>query len=289
MFKIYFSSFDTKMQLCFDIYDFDHDGQISREDVWIILVYLPQVSTFLRNLEQWFESDEKIKKTMFENRIKTMEQIEELLNVIFTGREILNYENFAEITSSEVSDLLVNVSFITFRCWVSLEIVFLAQAHSGKNWSNSIRRKRKLSILLLEQYHLLFQIFICPVRIHQDTGMLRKLEPRQVLVEKQEWECLETTQRKSKLLILMKMLSWRLNQNQKLISILQSKRQLKDSDKSTRKIKREEKSSNLEVLNSQVSVRQLEDQIIQSYKAMRQQRSLKEKLNENDSSHQQSF
>ena len=52
LFKIYFSSFDTKMQLCFDIYDFDHDGQISREDVRIILLYLPQVSTFLRNLEQ---------------------------------------------------------------------------------------------------------------------------------------------------------------------------------------------------------------------------------------------
>jgi len=70
---------------------------------------------------------------MFENRIKTMEQIEELLNVIFTGREILNYEAFAAITASEVSDLLVNVSLLTFRCWVSSEIVFLVQVLSGKS------------------------------------------------------------------------------------------------------------------------------------------------------------
>ena len=82
----------------------------------IILLYLPQVSTFLRNLEQRFESEEKIKKTMFENRIKTLEQIEELMNVIFTGREVLNFEQFAIITSSEVSDLLVNVSLFEIRC-----------------------------------------------------------------------------------------------------------------------------------------------------------------------------
>ena len=87
------------MQLCFDIYDFDQDGCISREDVRIILVYLPQVSTFLRNLEQRFESEEKIRKTMFESRIKTMEQIEDLLNAIFTGREVLSFEQFAIITS----------------------------------------------------------------------------------------------------------------------------------------------------------------------------------------------
>lgn len=55
---------------------------------------------------------------MFENRIKTMEQIEELLNVIFTGREVLNYDQFAAITSSEVSDLLVNVSSFNERCSV---------------------------------------------------------------------------------------------------------------------------------------------------------------------------
>jgi len=36
---------------------------------------------------------------MFENRLKTFEQIEELMNAVFSGREILNYETFAQITS----------------------------------------------------------------------------------------------------------------------------------------------------------------------------------------------
>lgn len=46
---------------------------------------------------------------MFENRIKTMEQIQELLDVVFKGREVLSYESFSEITQTEVSDLLVNM------------------------------------------------------------------------------------------------------------------------------------------------------------------------------------
>ena len=45
-----------------------------------------------------------------------MEQIEELLNAIFTGREVLSFEQFAIITSSEVSDLLVNMLGVIRDC-----------------------------------------------------------------------------------------------------------------------------------------------------------------------------
>lgn len=78
LFKIYFSSFETKCQFVFDIYDFDGDGEISREDVRIILSYIPQVSVSVRDLERSFEPEEKIRKKMFANRIEAQEQIEQL-------------------------------------------------------------------------------------------------------------------------------------------------------------------------------------------------------------------
>lgn len=40
-FKIYYSSLETKMKLAFDIYDFDKDGFVEREDVRIILSHIP--------------------------------------------------------------------------------------------------------------------------------------------------------------------------------------------------------------------------------------------------------
>lgn len=44
-FKIFYSNLETKMKLCFDIYDFDNDGMISSEDVRLILSHVPIINT----------------------------------------------------------------------------------------------------------------------------------------------------------------------------------------------------------------------------------------------------
>ena len=41
--KIYCSTYDQKTQFVFDIYDFDSDGYIAREDITSILNYMPIV------------------------------------------------------------------------------------------------------------------------------------------------------------------------------------------------------------------------------------------------------
>jgi hypothetical protein len=41
MFRIYYSPLETKFKLVFDIYDFDGDGVISKEDVHLVLSHIP--------------------------------------------------------------------------------------------------------------------------------------------------------------------------------------------------------------------------------------------------------
>ncbi len=41
MFKIYYSKLESKIKLVFDIYDFDQDGLISKEDIRLVLSYVP--------------------------------------------------------------------------------------------------------------------------------------------------------------------------------------------------------------------------------------------------------
>ena len=41
MFKIYYSKLEEKIKLVFDIYDFDSDGLISKEDIRLVLSYIP--------------------------------------------------------------------------------------------------------------------------------------------------------------------------------------------------------------------------------------------------------
>ena len=44
-FKIYYSNLETKIKMSFDIYDFDRDGYITKEDVRLILSHIPIVNT----------------------------------------------------------------------------------------------------------------------------------------------------------------------------------------------------------------------------------------------------
>jgi len=40
-FKVYYSNLETKLKLSFDMYDFDRDGTITKEDVRLILSHVP--------------------------------------------------------------------------------------------------------------------------------------------------------------------------------------------------------------------------------------------------------
>ena len=47
-FKVYYSNLETKIKLSFDIYDFDRDGYITKEDVRLILSHIPIVNTIIQ-------------------------------------------------------------------------------------------------------------------------------------------------------------------------------------------------------------------------------------------------
>ena len=41
MFRIYYSPLETKFKLVFDMYDFDNDGVLTREDLHLVLSHIP--------------------------------------------------------------------------------------------------------------------------------------------------------------------------------------------------------------------------------------------------------
>jgi Ca2+-binding EF-hand superfamily protein len=41
MFRIYYSPLETKFKLVFDMYDFDNDGIITKEDLHLVLSHIP--------------------------------------------------------------------------------------------------------------------------------------------------------------------------------------------------------------------------------------------------------
>lgn len=110
LFKIYYSNFDNQVKLVFDIYDFDKDGYITKEDVRIILSYIPILKDVKRKIEkEGTFSQEGGGDENFETRIRIQEEISELLDLAFKGKDKLSLEDFQDVNENHTSDMLVTV------------------------------------------------------------------------------------------------------------------------------------------------------------------------------------
>ena len=110
LFKIYYSNFDNQVKLVFDIYDFDKDGYITKEDVRIILSYIPILKDkSTKGDKEGIYNQEGGGVEDFSMRIKIQEEISQLLDLTFKKKEKINLEEFQEINENVTSDMLVTV------------------------------------------------------------------------------------------------------------------------------------------------------------------------------------
>jgi len=111
LFKIYYSKFEEKVKLAFDIYDFDRDGYITKEDVRIILSYIP----VLRDTDTHEDEKEGTFSQSggghdeFNTRLRIQEEISELLDIVFDEKDKINLQEFQEINETITSDMLVTL------------------------------------------------------------------------------------------------------------------------------------------------------------------------------------
>jgi Ca2+-binding EF-hand superfamily protein len=69
-FKVYYSNLETKIKLSFDIYDFDRDGYITKEDVRLILSHIPIVNTMTgKGIKEGTFTQEEGNNVVFLDRI----------------------------------------------------------------------------------------------------------------------------------------------------------------------------------------------------------------------------
>lgn len=72
LFKIYLSTFEQKIAFVFEIYDFDRDGFITKEDISSILSYMPVLNSTPVISEGKFTS-EGGSATDFKDRVETLQ------------------------------------------------------------------------------------------------------------------------------------------------------------------------------------------------------------------------
>ena len=71
MISLYQGDFDETIKIIFSIFDFDKDGSINKEDVKLLLSYLP------------------LKSTGYEEQMKSLKELDEIINVTFSNKTTL--------------------------------------------------------------------------------------------------------------------------------------------------------------------------------------------------------
>ena len=141
-YKLYMGSFEETTNIIFNLLDFDKDGSINKEDVKIILAYLP----INEEKDESTEKNDLVSK-VFGAQMKSLEEIDNMLSETFTkygGK--LNLKQFTEIVTEQNSEV-----FLQILCFLYEQIPF--------NSKNIEAMKIKYNLINDEEYEEISQTY----------------------------------------------------------------------------------------------------------------------------------
>ena len=117
-FKLYMGTFTETTKVIFDLLDFDKDGIIKKEDVTIILSYLP-----LNDVSEEKEKKLESVKEILGFQMKSLEEIDDIVSKTFKKYEgKMNFEQFKDTVQNKKSDV-----FLQIICFLYQEKPFKAK------------------------------------------------------------------------------------------------------------------------------------------------------------------
>ena len=103
MLILFSSNFEKLLEFILKFYDFDNDGKITKEDVRVVLSYVPIYKKTENNGGLKFEVDN------FEDRLKSQKELHMKLDAIFDSKPTLNLEEFTSIIKNKNSDIFLYI------------------------------------------------------------------------------------------------------------------------------------------------------------------------------------
>ena len=100
---LFSENYEKLIEFIFDFYDFDKDGKISKEDVRVVLSYIPLNIT---KLEKYSELKLKFENEEFKDRVESQEELFNLMEKCFKQNE-LDLEKFKDIVENVCSDIFL--------------------------------------------------------------------------------------------------------------------------------------------------------------------------------------
>lgn len=101
MVTLFSGSYESLSQFIFDFYDFDKDGYITREDVRVVLSYIPL------NTKKFKRSDSKYEVEEYNDRIESQDELHNMLEKFFKNYNKLEVKQFNNMLQNVSSDMFL--------------------------------------------------------------------------------------------------------------------------------------------------------------------------------------
>ena len=101
-------SFDSLAKFIFNLYDFNSIGKIKKDDVRVVLSYVP-LQKNEGNTQGKPLTDENIHivEEKFEDRVESQEQLFNILNLAFNSKDEMNFEEYINVVKNVNSDIFI--------------------------------------------------------------------------------------------------------------------------------------------------------------------------------------
>ena len=106
---LFSSNLEKLLEFIFKFYDFDNDGKITKEDVRVVLSYVPIYKKIENDNCLKFEVDN------FEDRLNSQKELHSKLGEIFGAKEKLNLEEFISVIKTQNSDMFLFILIFLYE------------------------------------------------------------------------------------------------------------------------------------------------------------------------------
>lgn len=148
--KIYSTEFKIKMKIVFDLYDFEKNGVITKEDVRLLLSHAPinKNSTEVNSLSEGQFTQNGGGGEEYTDRLESQKELDKLINICFGKQEKLTFEDFKKVTEKVSSEMFLCIFSLIKTHFPSIDQFKKYEQGMRKYSDNLIRSpvsKRKLA------------------------------------------------------------------------------------------------------------------------------------------------
>jgi hypothetical protein len=138
--KLFTGHFESLISFIFNLYDFDKDGLISKEDIRIVLSYVPL------EVDTKYSSFRKFDTSEFKDRVESQEELHILLEKVFKNNDTIDLKKFTYAIENVSSDILLFILiFLMKKKPFSANLIEeFASKHNGGEMPKSPTFSKKL-------------------------------------------------------------------------------------------------------------------------------------------------